>query len=271
MGQEFLTALELLRPLYGRVHLTGGEPLLYQNLNRLLDILQDFGFQTAITTNGLFSIDTCLPVLKRLEYVNVSVHSFQKRYVERLVGKWQDPEKTIAVIIQNLETLSQMMPVRINTLVSENRELQAIEEVLEFAAAHRIELKLVPEWSVRAAAERNIRSFLKKNGFQLYETLYLRPGSNVRERYRNPSGQIVEVKRIDFFQPDFMCEGCGERDRCQEGFSFLRLGGDPLYFQPCIFRGKVGLDEFRQTVLPNLYKIFEEITEPCAGCAADRE
>ena len=74
IGQTFISALELLRPLYSRVHLTGGEPLLYQHLDSLMEILEGFGLKIAMTTNGQFLPESRLAVLKRLEYINVSVH-----------------------------------------------------------------------------------------------------------------------------------------------------------------------------------------------------
>lgn len=269
LGRELQDALRLLRPLYSRVHLTGGEPLLYPGMGRLLDILEAFGFRTAITTNGVFSLEECLPALTRMEYVNISVHSFRAAYVERLTGRGRSPAETAARILRNLEALRRIMPVRINTVVSGDRRLQAVEEILEFAGARGLEVKLVPEWSVRDQAERNIRALLEENGFQLFETVCLRPGSNLRERYRSPGGQIVEVKRIEYFQPGFLCRDCGARASCQEGFSFLRLGGDPLYLQPCIFREKMGLEAFREKVLPELRTLFKEVESQCGGCAAD--
>lgn len=267
LDQEFLTALELLRPLFRRVHLTGGEPMLYQDLDRLLDILQDFGYRAAITTNGLFSLEERLQTIKRLDYVNFSVHSLREAYVKDFIHKGQLAKDVIATITRNVETLSQIMPVRINTVVSEKGSLQGLEELLKFAGERHIEVKLVPEWRVRDIAEQNIRELLKSNGFNLCEKIYLFPGSNVRERYQNQFGQIVEVKSIEFFFPEFLCQNCKKKDFCQEGFSFLRLGGNPLYFQPCIFGEKVNLQEFEESMLPPIRDMFKEAVE-CGGFAA---
>lgn len=263
IGQTFISALELLRPLYSRVHLTGGEPLLYQHLDSLMEILEGFGLKIAMTTNGQFLPESRLAVLKRLEYINVSVHSFRREYVERLTSKGQNPDQVIASIKRNLVVLSQIIPVRINTVVSGDRELQAVEEILEFAAAQKILVKLVPEWSARDSAEKAIKGLLDERGFVLCQTQKLFPGSNVRMQYRDPSGQTVEVKRISFFQPDFLCGSCREKAKCQEGFSFLRIGGEPLYFQPCIFGDKLGVETFRRSVLPHLYELFQETRKIC--------
>lgn len=258
IGPDFIKAVKMLHPLYDRVHLTGGEPFLYDNLGQLLDVLETFGYHTAITTNGYFPFHKKQEIIKRMEYINFSIHSFQEKYISRLIGKQKDVNTIISVIQQNVKDCQKILPVRINTVVSDDRDAQRLEEIFEFCKQLNIELKLMPEWSVRKKAFPIILDILKQKGFELYETIYLQPGSNVRERYKNTYGQIVEVKNIEFYFPDFLCQGCTKKQNCQEGFSFLRIGGNPLYFQPCIFDKRIDLKTFEKKILPDIYSMFEK-------------
>lgn len=258
VGPDLIRAAEMLRPLYSRVHLTGGEPFLYEGLGEILDMLRNFGYQAAITTNGYFSFREKQKDIERMEYVNFSVHSFQEEYVSRLAGKKRSIKDVISVIRKNVMSCQELLPVRVNTVVSDDREGQRVEEIFEFCGRLGIELKLMPEWSVRKKALPIIQNLLKSNGFELFEKVYLWPGSNVRERYRNGQGQIVEVKNIEFYFPDFLCGNCTKKKECQEGFSFLRVGGNPLYVQPCIFNRPVNLDTFEKEILPEINSMFEK-------------
>ncbi len=259
INQHLYKAIELLRPLYSRVHITGGEPFIYDKLDNILDILEEYGYKTAVTTNGYFSLKEKQKIIERMEYINFSVHSFQEQYVSNLIGRNNTAKYIISTILQNIKILIDILPVRINTVVSDKEESQKIEEILEFCGKLNIELKLVPEWKVREKATLIIRNILQKNNFNLYEKIYLLPGSNVRERYKNPHGQIVEVKKIEFYFPKFLCTNCTKQKYCQEGFSFLRIGGEPLYFQPCIFNKKLSLEDFQKNMLPNIYFMFEDV------------
>ena len=255
---ELEKALGMLKILYNNVHITGGEPLLYNNLEILINVLEDYGFNMAITTNGCFSLEQKWPILKKFQYINFSLHSLNEAYFSTLIGAGRNASIFLDLITNNIKELRQRMSVRINTVVGADENFQKVEDILDFAAKLNIELKLVPEWSVQVLAINNIMNLLSKKGFSLYEKIHLLPGSNIRERYKNAQGQIVEVKKIDFYWPDFLCKNCDKKIICQEGFSFLRIGGNPLYFQPCIFQNKLTPDEFQKNILPELIHIFRE-------------
>lgn len=257
VNKDFLEIVALLRPLYSRVHLTGGEPFLYKDLEKVLAVLKGQRYKVSITTNGFFSMEGKEHVIEALEYVNVSLHSLKDGYLAKLAGRTMDAGEIKRVVIQNIETICKRLPVRINVVVSEDAVRQGVEEILEFACERNLEVKLVPEWSVRQKAMEQIETLLEEHHFQMVEKQYLLPGSNVRERYQNGRGQVVEVKKIELYQPEFLCGDCEKKDQCQEGFSFLRLGGSPLYVQLCIFEKKMGIKEFQTCALEEVYRMFE--------------
>ncbi len=261
IDEAFLNVISLLSPLYHRVHITGGEPFLYPHLDELINRLTKNRFQVALTTNGFFPLQENLSAIQKLDYMNISFHSLRTEYLSNLIGNSKDPGYVLSVIMENMKKLSGILPVRINTVVSHPDTNQGIEEVLKFAGMLGFELKLVPEWKVRHEAMRQISRLLEENDFRLFEKIYLLPGSNVRERYKNPAGQIVEVKNIILYQPDFLCKSCHQRTNCQEGFSFLRVGGSPLYLQPCIFGKKYGIQDFEKKILPDIQAMFREVYE----------
>lgn len=263
LDNNFVEAIKMLQPIFKRAHITGGEPVLYKNLNRILDVLQDTGYRVSITSNGFFALEKNIDILERFDYINFSVHSFRNDYVSQLIKNHLASEHVVSIVKKNIDELRKIVPVRINTVVSDRAKQQNLEEIIEYCGERSIELKLVPEWKSRAEAKKYIDILLDKNGFSLYETVYLIPGSNVRKRYRNKYGQIIEVKNIEFFFPNFICHDCSIKENCQEGFSFLRMGGNPLYLQPCIFKPKMNVEEFRQNMLEDLYNMFREAEKNC--------
>lgn len=256
----FLDAAGLLRTYFRQVHITGGEPtLLGQRLDEIVDVLLQNNYEVALTTNGLFHIDDIYKTIEKLMYVNVSLHSFEDNFTS-LLCKNRYTNKIVMQIKQNIDFLHQIVPVRINTVVSDIN-YQNVQRIIDFAGDMKIELKLVPEWTVSEKAMSIITELLDKNRFKLYEILKIWPGSNIRHRYKDNKGQIIEVKSIELFKPKFLCAECNYTKKCQEGFSFIRLEGFPVKLHMCMFAEPIDLNKFITEMFPKLLVISREVKE----------
>lgn len=80
--KEVIAALIFFRKElnFTKVHFTGGEPTLYENLPHLLTLAKKLNFTTALTTNGQFETKT-LRYLKKcgLDSINFSLHTMNDR------------------------------------------------------------------------------------------------------------------------------------------------------------------------------------------------
>lgn len=250
-------ALQNMHDVMNRVHITGGEPFVYGYLNELVELLSDNGYTTAVTTNGQFVLNVnTMRIIERLEYINFSFHSLEREYYARLTGSQQDGT-AVDRITTNIWRLNSILPVRINAVVSGDGINQKLDDMIRFASEVKCELKLVPELRTKSVSIQAIDSLLHRNGYKLYQIVRIVPGSNVRERYRNGTGHVIEVKKLKPYFPDCLCSGCEQRNTCNQGYSFLRIGGNPLYCQACIMQAPLGFDDFTATIWKELKYEYE--------------
>jgi hypothetical protein len=139
-----------------------------------------------------------------------------------------------------------ILPVRINTVVTGNNDEQQLRRLHEFALSVGVELKLVPDWRTPDLAMSFIDHYLATYDYHLIEVRRILPGSNIRRRYQARDASIVEVKDIEHFRPDFLCQGCTIMDRCRESFSFVRVERSPARFRLCIYKPEIEEDAFVQ-------------------------
>jgi len=254
--RTFHEAINLLRTIYNRIHITGGEPTIHKDLGKIVDQLLSLGYEVSMTSNGLFNIKRHLSTLSKLSYLNLSIHSLCPGYIS-LLSNNKYSEKMVSLIKQNIIDLKDILPIRINTVVTGKQ--QNIQELIDFASLLRVEIKLIPEWNNRVIAQSTIKSLLLNNKFELFEIIHIVPGSNLRKRYKNVKNQIIEVKEIDLFRPSFLCDNCSPAQTllCQEGFSFLRLEDSPIRFRLCIFRHS---EQCNTQTISNIKRMFAEIS-----------
>lgn len=248
-----------LNDVFSHAHITGGEPLLYGELEELIDILIGIGYSVSITSNGnVILSDSILRVINKMEYINISFHSLEEEYYSKLSNS-NSGIRIVSNIKNNIIRLHELLPVRINAVVSGNGEGQCLETLLQFAQEIGCELKMVPQLKTKNESLAAIKLLLEKNCYSKYETFSILPGSNVRDRYINQKGHIVEVKKLAPYFPKSLCKECHDRNACDEGFSFFRIGGNPLYCQACIKHPPVQYKEFMMTQWTSLKSEYDKI------------
>ena len=257
LDKTFDTALHSFRELFCNAHLTGGEPFLYPHLEELLRMLENIGYATSITTNGCFELSQgIIDIARHFQYINFSFHSLESDYYEKL-SPGNIGSRMVDRIASNIHILSRIVPVRINTVVSGSGSEQHLEKMIEFAEDVGCELKFVPELKTKETATAAIESLLERKDYHLFERLIISPSSNLRERYINPQGFIIEIKKLIACFPTFCCKNCESANSCKDGFSFVRIGGNPLYVQMCIRKRPIQFDEFLSSNWSDLKKAFE--------------
>ncbi|RKJ52569.1 radical SAM protein [bacterium 1XD42-1] len=241
-----------LRQTFSRVHITGGEPTLYKDLGKLIDILSSYGYKISITTNGYFDLSSVADTLSNINSINFSLHSLNKDFLCNMVSNVGDYKKNI---INNILYFLSKTKVSINTVATTN-PYQDIDEVIDFSISNNITLNILQELS------NNILSTIRKNivnrGFSADEKILLYPSSNVRTIFHNDSGNTIIFKEIEYFSPLFLCNGCNLLNRCSEGFSFIRLEDNPLKVRLCIDKDTITYEEFVKYYYRDLKLLYED-------------
>lgn len=241
-----------LNGIFDSVHITGGEPTLYHSFGTLIDVLRSIGYKKiSITTNGYFKIEDYTADFLKLDSINFSLHSFNEQFLSGMVD---DPIKYKRRVTENINYLKNKTKISINTVATSN-SYQDIESIIDFCGMHNIQLNILQELNNNISS--SIRSLIYNKGFIEYDTIYLIPGSNKRTLFKNNSGNIIVFKEIEYYLPEFLCKDCSLVNKCDEGFSFFRLEGDPVKVRLCINKEAITYEKFKQdyyNIIKALYR-----------------
>jgi len=112
-----------------KVKILGGEPLIFSELQTLIDILADL--QISITTNGIFLPSWLLneePLLP-IEQVNVSLHYFEPKRYSSFTSM---PDKALDTVKKNIIFLAKKYNVWVNTCIMPDNQSD-IDSIIEFS------------------------------------------------------------------------------------------------------------------------------------------
>lgn len=145
LSYEEITALvACLRDEFGltKVRITGGEPLVRLDIERLVGMLAGLGIpDLALTTNGL-RLTEMAPLLKRagLRRVNVSLDSLSPDIFRRLTGGGD-----VRAVLDGIAAAfgQELLPVKLNTVVIRGVNDAEVSRLLEFAIDRKCELRFI--------------------------------------------------------------------------------------------------------------------------------
>jgi molybdenum cofactor biosynthesis enzyme MoaA len=242
--ETLISSLRSLRPYYDTIHLTGGEPTSYRHLIQVIDLLRSLDYKLAMTSNGLFNVDRVRDIASKLEYINISFHTLSPGYFQSFVRSAGASARVIDVVANNIDALTDLIPLRINTVISGTDDQQQLASVHHFAESRSLPLKLVPDWRSNKPSKEFAFEYLTGQGYELAEIVKIVPGSNVRRIFRHATRNSVEFKDIEHFRPDFLCGSCEIVDKCIESFSFVRIERSPAKFRLCIYKPEIDKEVF---------------------------
>ena len=192
-NEDFAYIYEIANKEYGinKVNLTGGDPLLRDDIQDLLIKLKQKNAKITMTTNG-YLLDKNIEIGNLLNKLNISVHSLNKEKFEELCGKKDSFEK----VINNIKMFRAQYPtlnIGINTTIIKgiNSDEKEIEELIEMAGLLKVELKFIelyPKNAKEFVPIHTLEPILKKLGFYIVK-------SEFRKNIYTNKKQIITLTR----------------------------------------------------------------------------
>jgi cyclic pyranopterin phosphate synthase len=211
-----------------KVKITGGEPLLREDLADIISAVSPLVKEVSLTTNGT-RLENMAAELRRagLARVNVSLHTLDRDRYARLCGidRFAEASKGIDAAVA-----AGLNPVKVNMVVFKGENESEIERMIEFCSKAGATLQLI---EYEADRENSNGCHFEKRFFSLEETesqLSSRSSGitlnelHRRRRYKIPLGRgsvVVEVVR-----PMHNTEFCSHCTR-------IRMSSDGL-LKPCL-------------------------------------
>ena len=128
--RHYVLVAKAFKELGGReVKVTGGEPLLRQDLDKIILAFTDFGLKTSLTTNGhLLEKWASRLASTGLDHINVSIHALDEGLFREITGGGD-----LNRVVRGIEAaLKEGIPVKIN-YVALRKNLSQFPRVLRFA------------------------------------------------------------------------------------------------------------------------------------------
>ena len=224
-NEDFAYIYEIANKEYGinKVNLTGGDPLLRDDIQDLLIKLKQKNTKITMTTNG-YLLDKNIEIGNLLNKLNISVHSLNKEKFEELCGKKDSFEK----VINNIKMFRAQYPtlnIGINTTIIKgiNSDEKEIEELIEMAGLLKVELKFIelyPKNAKEFVPIHTLEPILKKLGFYIVK-------SEFRKNIYTNKKQIITLTRCTC---SVVCDKANKKEACKNN--------NDLYITP---DGKISL------------------------------
>ena len=141
--EDYLILYELYSDMenWNGVTISGGEPLLYRQIDELCQKLYEKGAKITLVTNGHYLLEK-LNVLKYVNQINVSIHSLDENIYSEITGR----KNILSSVINNLRIVRNTYPnliIRINiTPTVDNWSFNDLKSFLRLAKEIDASIKL---------------------------------------------------------------------------------------------------------------------------------
>ena len=207
------------------IHLTGGEPTAYGELNNLIKLITEIGLEAKMTSNGQFD-NGLLDRLKEcgLKSINISVHTLDPAKLGQIMSPQRDKnwgEKALNRQLSNLIYARKIgLKSKINTVVQRDSDVSGI---LTFCKSNNVELRILDDLNPGSLSIPKIIDILRSmdaivTGMNLTDKV-----SGFSYNIESSDGFKFKVKAIRKNILKSLCNDCIIRDTCKEWFYGIRL------------------------------------------------
>ena len=134
--EDYVTLYDIYSKMeeWNGVTLSGGEPLLFKDIDILLQKLKERGADITIVTNGSL-LHLHLPSMKYVKRLNVSIHTLNPEMYSQITNR---EERKLFIVKENLSIIRNLYPkieIRLNVTPCKNQNwsLQELQDLISFA------------------------------------------------------------------------------------------------------------------------------------------
>lgn len=151
------------------VQLTGGEPLLKENLKEIITNLKKHGANIKVTTNG-YLLEDNMWIGEMVDKLNISLHSFDKNKYQSISTVENSYEKVVSAV-KKMRFKYPTLKISINTTLLRgiNDNYNSIQELVGFASSIKADLKIIevyPKNSKYYTSIYKIEPLIKQMGYK---------------------------------------------------------------------------------------------------------
>lgn len=211
-----------------KVRLTGGEPLVRKDIAQIASGIKrtDGIKKLVITTNGVGLFEKAEELKNAgIDAVNVSLDSLDRERYEKITGR-----DVLGEVIKGIDRASEIMPVRINSVLIRGENDSEAENLIYFAKDRRVDVRFIELMPFSSTGE-NEKLIIKADEI-LNAFPFLKPAKPKKEnsvaKYYEADGFLG---KIGFITPvsDKFCESCNRIRLLSNGKIRPCLGHEETY------------------------------------------
>lgn len=181
---EFLTKISKKCGIK-KIVLSGGEPLLRNDINEIINAIQKNNLYLQITTNG-YHLDK-LNCFDKINGLNISLHSTDLQTHEKIT----QTKFTMPKVLENISNLSknQNLYIKLNIVALKDITISDsnIRKLLNFCVDNNITLKIIE------LLNKNDINFVES---ETIENIFINYGFKIKKRYRNNTHLSNEIANV---------------------------------------------------------------------------
>lgn len=216
---------------YSIVHLTGGEPTIAQNIEKIANLAKDIGFKVNLCSN-LTLINPLLHLLQKdilneLTFSYLPLDSGNQRINFPFYGK---PNRLrIKNTVEHAVFLKTNFPnliVKVNIIISPFTDINNLTEFIHLCWDKGIVPRIQRDRSSNRIFGSNEKTLKLLESLDVNpEKVILRiPGATEICEFLNSSGEVIYVKIFNKnFRPIKICKFCNKKDKCSKSLSNIRI------------------------------------------------
>lgn len=173
------------------VHLTGGDPLLKENIKDIILYLKEENANVKITTNG-YLLDENMWIGKLIDKINISVYSIDKQQYEKISGIKGSYDRVMNAI-KELRFKYPTLKLCINTVFMKdiNDGIEDIEALIKFTMSIKADLKFIEIYPDSLKEFISIEKIVQK----IRKFGYKNTSSNFREQIYSKGDHSVYIQK----------------------------------------------------------------------------
>ncbi|MGK0367160.1 MAG: cyclic pyranopterin phosphate synthase [Thermoproteota archaeon] len=211
------------------IRLTGGEPLLYKDIEKLVFELDKLNLKKLGLTTNAINLEKYLSSFAKtkLKFLNISLDSLNKENFKKITGS----NKFDEIIHSILKAKEMGFEIKLNTVLLKGLNTHEIQDFIEFSAKYQIEVRFLELMKIGVAIDYYETHFIKASDIILeinkdnsLKFIHM-PKDSTSFNYLVTLKNNKNTANIGFIASESQpfCEGC----------SRLRLGSDAR-LRPCL-------------------------------------